>query len=458
MSDTMIVGNPNGQETEVAEKTEAPVAANREGEGDTAFRPAPKPRFTFGQLASLLNPELRKIAKEIGLTGFSALRKDDLIIAIIRAQAEELNYRFGGGTLEILPEGYGFLRPKGLLPSDHDVYVSASQIRRFGLRNGDVIWGLVRPPRDSEHYEALLRVEMVNFSDPEAARRRPHFNAITPIFPDEKLALETEQRDISTRLVDLFAPIGKGQRALLVSPPKAGKTTLLKKIANAVTVNYPDIILMVLLIDERPEEVTDMSRSVDGEIIASTFDRPADEHIRVASLALEKAKRLVEMGKDVVLLLDSITRLARASNLVVPPSGRTLSGGMDPAALYFPKRFFGAARNIEEGGSLTIIGTALVDTGSRMDEVIYEEFKGTGNMELHLSRKLAEQRIFPAIDITKSGTRREELLFDEDELSRLWLLRRRIVNVDESGALNLIIDKLKQSPTNRDFLQTIKKA
>jgi transcription termination factor Rho len=299
---------------------------------------------------------------------------------------------------------------------------------------------------------------MVNFSDPEAARRRPHFSAITPIFPDEKLSLETDPREISTRLVDLFAPIGKGQRALLVSPPKAGKTTLLKKIANAVTVNYPDIILMVLLIDERPEEVTDMARSVDGEIIASTFDRPADEHLRVANLALEKAKRLVEVGKDVVLLLDSITRLARASNLVVPPSGRTLSGGMDPAALYFPKRFFGAARNIEEGGSLTIIGTALVDTGSRMDEVIYEEFKGTGNMELHLSRKLSEQRIFPAIDITKSGTRREELLLDEDELSRIWLLRRRIVNVDESGALNLIIDKLKQSGTNRDFLLTIKKS
>lgn len=417
---------------------------------------AARPRHTFGHLASLLNPELRKIAKELGLSGFSALRKDDLIIAILKAQAEELNYRFGGGTLEILPEGYGFLRPKGLLPSNHDVYVSASQIRRFGLRNGDVIWGLVRPPRDSEQYEALLRVEMVNFSDPEAARRRPHFNAITPIFPDERMALETDSREISTRLVDLFAPIGKGQRALLVSPPKAGKTTMLKKIANAITVNYPDLILMVLLIDERPEEVTDMSRSVDGEIIASTFDRPADEHIRVANLALEKAKRLVEAGKDVVLLLDSITRLARASNLVVPPSGRTLSGGMDPAALYFPKRFFGAARNIEEGGSLTIIGTALVDTGSRMDEVIYEEFKGTGNMELHLSRKLAEQRVFPAIDIIRSGTRREELLMDEDELSRVWLLRRRLANVDESGALNLIIDKLKQSATNRDFLQTIK--
>ncbi|MDD3707669.1 MAG: transcription termination factor Rho, partial [Aminobacterium sp.] len=288
--------------------------------------------------------------------------------------------------------------------------------------------------------------------------RRPHFGALTPIFPDSRLTLETDPKEISTRLIDLFAPMGKGQRALLVSPPKAGKTTVLKKIANAVTVNHPDIILMVLLIDERPEEVTDMARSVDGEIIASTFDRPAEEHLRVANLTLEKAKRLVETGKDVVLLLDSITRLARASNLVVPPSGRTLSGGMDPAALYFPKRFFGAARNIEEGGSLTIIGTALVDTGSRMDDVIYEEFKGTGNMELHLSRKLSEQRIFPAVDITKSGTRREELLMPEEDLSRIWLLRRRMVNVDEAGALSLIIDKLKKSPTNKDFLLTIKMA
>lgn len=456
MSGVLADKELNVSEMETAGLKAGQEAAPQEPEAEATAPSAPRPRHTFGHLASLLNPELRRIAKELGLTGFSALRKDDLIIAILKAQAEELKFRFGGGTLEILPEGYGFLRPKGLLPSNHDVYVSASQIRRFGLRNGDVIWGLVRPPRDSEQYEALLRVEMVNFSDPEAARRRPHFSAITPIFPDERLSLETDAREISTRLVDLFAPIGKGQRALLVSPPKAGKTTMLKKIANSITVNYPDLILMVLLIDERPEEVTDMSRSVDGEIIASTFDRPADEHIRVANLALEKAKRLVEAGKDVVLLLDSITRLARASNLVVPPSGRTLSGGMDPAALYFPKRFFGAARNIEEGGSLTIIGTALVDTGSRMDEVIFEEFKGTGNMELHLSRKLAEQRVFPAIDIIRSGTRREELLMDEDELSRVWLLRRRLANVDESGALNLVIDKLKQSATNRDFLQTIK--
>jgi transcription termination factor Rho len=432
------------------------VVVETAGEADS--RNAPRPKYSYSRLAPKIISDLRKVAKDLGVSGFSSLRKDDLIVAILKSQADAMNFRFGGGTLEVLAEGYGFLRPKGLLPSDNDVYVSSSQIRRFGLRNGDVIWGFVRPPKDQEHYEALLRVEMVNFSDPEAARKRPQFGALTPIFPDEKLTLETDPKEISTRLVDLFSPIGKGQRALVVSPPKAGKTTLIKRIANSITQNYPDIILMVLLIDERPEEVTDMARSVDGEIIASTFDRPADEHMRVANLALEKAKRLVEAGKDVVLLLDSITRLARASNLVVPPSGRTLSGGMDPAALYFPKRFFGAARNIEEGGSLTIIGTALVDTGSRMDDVIYEEFKGTGNMELHLSRKLAEQRVFPAIDITKSGTRREELLFSEEDLGKLWLLRRRIVSVDESAALSLIIDKLKQSASNREFFMSIKLA
>lgn len=419
---------------------------------------AVRPKHSFGALCGLNVPDLRKVAKEVGVTGASALRKDDLVVAILKEQSEKMGHRFGGGTLEVLAEGYGFLRPKGLLPSDHDIYVSASQIRRFGLRNGDVVWGVIRAPKDQEHYEALLRVELVNFSDPEAARRRPHFEQLVPIFPDQRLRLETEARQIAPRLVDLFSPIGKGQRALLVSPPKAGKTTLLKQLANAITTNHQEVILMVLLIDERPEEVTDMARSVDGEIIASTFDRPAEEHMRVANLALEKAKRLVEVGKDVVLLLDSITRLARASNLVVPPSGRTLSGGMDPAALYFPKRFFGAARNIENGGSLTIIGTALVETGSRMDEVIYEEFKGTGNMEVHLARKLAEQRIFPAIDITRSGTRREELLLGEDELQRVWILRRRVGSVDEAEALGLIIDKIKQTSTNRDFLNTIKGA
>ena len=416
----------------------------------------PKPKHTYGYLASKSLVELRKIGREFNVSGPTTLRKDDLIISILRAQAESMNYRFGGGTLEILPEGFGFLRPKGMLPTDNDVYLSVSQIRRFGLRNGDVIWGLIRPPREQEHYEALLRVETVNFSDPEHSRRRAVFGQLTPIFPNVRINLENSPGDWATRLVDMFAPIGLGQRALIVSPPKAGKTTLIKRIARAIATNYPDIILMALLIDERPEEVTDISRSVDGEVIASTFDRPADEHIRVANLALEKAKRLVEAKRDVVILLDSITRLARASNLTVPPSGRTLSGGLDPSGLYFPKRFFGAARNFEEGGSLTIVGTALTDTGSRMDDVIYEEFKGTGNMELHLSRKLAEQRIFPAIDITRSGTRREELLIPEDELARLWVLRKRIVGVDEAGALSLILDKLRQTRSNREFLMSIK--
>ena len=416
----------------------------------------PKPKHTYGYLAAQTLVDLRKIGRELNVPGATALRKDDLIISILRAQAESMNYRFGGGTLEILPEGFGFLRPKGMLPTDNDVYLSVSQIRRFGLRNGDVIWGLIRPPRDQEHYEALLRVETVNFSDPEHSRRRPMFSQLTPIFPNVRINLDSGPGDWATRLVDMFAPIGLGQRALIVSPPKAGKTTLLKRIAKAISTNAPDIILMALLIDERPEEVTDISRSIDGEVIASTFDRPADEHIRVATLALEKAKRLVEVKRDVVILLDSITRLARASNLTVPPSGRTLSGGLDPSGLYFPKRFFGAARNFEEGGSLTIIGTALTDTGSRMDDVIYEEFKGTGNMELHLARKLAEQRIFPAIDITRSGTRREELLLQEDELTRLWVLRKRIVGVDEAGALNLILDKLRQTQNNHEFLMSIK--
>ena len=426
--------------------------------GDRQLIQHPKPKYTYAMLASKSAADLRKMAKDFDVNAPASMRKDDVIIAILKSQAESMNYRFGGGTLEILPENFGFLRPKGMLPTDSDVYLSSSQIRRFGLRNGDVIWGLIRPPRDQEHYEALLRVETVNFTDPEHSRNRPVFAQLTPVFPDKRLSLEYESKDLATRLVDMFAPIGLGQRALIVSPPKAGKTTLLKRIARAIAANSPDVIIMALLIDERPEEVTDISRSIDGEVIASTFDRPADEHIRVANLALEKAKRLVEAKRDVVILLDSITRLARASNLTVPPSGRTLSGGLDPSGLYFPKRFFGAARNFEEGGSLTIIGTALTDTGSRMDDVIYEEFKGTGNMELHLSRKLAEQRIFPAIDITKSGTRREELLMPEDDLKRLWILRKRIAGVDEAGALNLILDKLKQTENNSEFLSSIKLA
>lgn len=446
-----------------APEPEAPPAVSEETPAATQPKHQEKkqtkhqhPKLGFNQLAPQTLAELRKVAKEIGVSSITTRRKDDLINDILKTQAEALGYRYNGGTLECMTDGYGFLRPSGLLPSNNDIYVSASQIKRFGLRNGDVVWGIIRPPKEQEHYEALLRVENVNFSDPEAARHRPHFEALVPIFPTEKLNLEIDRKQIATRIVDIFAPIGKGQRALIVSPPKAGKTTLLKNLAHSITTNHPEVILMVLLIDERPEEVTDMARSVDGEIIASTFDRPAEEHLRVAALALEKAKRLVEVNKDVVLLLDSITRLARASNLIVPPSGRTLSGGMDPAALYFPKKFFGAARNIENGGSLTIIGTSLVETGSRMDDVIYEEFKGTGNMEVHLSRKISEQRIFPALDITKSGTRKEELMVPEGDLQRIWGLRRKIANMDEAEVLNLILDKLRNTPTNRDFLATIK--
>ena len=422
------------------------------------FNAHPKPKYTYAYLAEQSSSELKDLAREFEVENYLNLRKDDLIFAILKAQAESMNYRFGGGTLEILPEGgFGFLRPKGMLPTDSDVYLSASQIRRFGLRNGDVVWGLIRPPREpQEHYEALLRVETVNYSDPEESRRRPLFSNLTPIFPNKRIDLSSATRDLSTRLVDMFAPIGLGQRALIVSPPKAGKTTLLKNIARAITENSQDIILMALLIDERPEEVTDISRSIDGEVIASTFDRPSDEHIRVANLALEKAKRLAEAKRDVVILLDSITRLARASNLTVPPSGRTLTGGLDPSGLYFPKRFFGAARNFEEGGSLTIIGTALIDTGSRMDDVIYEEFKGTGNMELHLSRQLSEQRIFPAIDIIRSGTRREDLLIEPEDLSRLWVLRKRLAAMDPASALSLIVERIKKTNNNHDFLKLIK--
>ncbi|MCX7828807.1 MAG: transcription termination factor Rho [Thermanaerothrix sp.] len=456
MDDLLMEARPEeapAEENKAKEEVREPKRAGR------SKRSQPQaPKLSFTKLSSMGVTELRKLAREAGVSGFSSMKKDDLVLAVLKAHSEKQGQRLGGGTLECMTDGYGFLRGPGLLPAPGDIYVSPSQIKRFGLRNGDLVWGVVRPPKDQEHYEALVRVETVNYQDPESLRSRPAFESLTPIFPDRRLRLETTPQEISTRLIDLFAPIGKGQRALIVSPPKAGKTTLLKKIANAVTHNHPEVTLMVLLIDERPEEVTDMARSVKGEIIASTFDRPSDEHIRVASLALEKAKRLVEAKRDVVLLLDSITRLARASNLVVPPSGRTLSGGMDPAALYFPKRFFGAARNIESGGSLTIIGTALVETGSRMDDVIYEEFKGTGNMEVHLSRKISEQRIFPAVDITKSGTRREDLLMEEEVLQKLWVLRRRIANMDEAEVLSLILEKLKNTPTNRDFLATVKMA
>ena len=375
---------------------------------------------------------------------------------LLRAETEREGLIFASGVLEILPDGYGFLRVSGYTPGPDDVYVSPSQIRRFGLRTGDLVLGQVRRPKDGERYYALLRVKAVNMRDPEEAMARPNFDELTPIYPNERLRLEVpHQRDVATRLIDVIAPLGKGQRGMIVAPPKAGKTTVLKKIANSITANHPEVELIVLLIDERPEEVTDMQRSVDGEVISSTFDMPPDNHVRVADLVLERAKRMVEHGQDVVILLDSITRLARAHNLVVPPSGRTLSGGVDPAALHRPKRFFGAARNIEEGGSLTILATALIETGSRMDEVIYEEFKGTGNMELHLDRKLAERRIFPAIDINRSGTRKEELLYTEKELEVAWVLRKLINSMGTADTTDLLIERLTNTKSNAEFIELV---
>jgi transcription termination factor Rho len=397
--------------------------------------------------------ELYKLAKEFQIPYYSQLKKKELIFAILRAQAERDGLMFMQGVLEILPEGYGFLRPINYLPSSEDIYISQSQIRRFDLRMGDLVSGKVRPPKENERYFGLLQVEAVNGEDPELASERLHFPALTPLYPQKKLVLETSPDRISVRLMDLISPVGLGQRGLIVAPPKAGKTILLKEIANSISENYPDIHLFVLLIDERPEEVTDMQRSVKGEVIASTFDELPENHIKVAELVLERAKRLVEGKKDVVILLDSITRLARAYNLVIPPSGRTLSGGIDPAAFHRPKRFFGSARNVEEGGSLTILATSLIETGSRMDDVIYEEFKGTGNMELHLDRKLAERRIFPAIDIRRSGTRREELLLTKEELDKLWMIRK---NMNEShDYVESFIKKLAETKTNAEFLQSI---
>ncbi len=361
------------------------------------------------------------------------------------------------GTLDLLPDGFGFLRTKGYTQSDEDIYVSLSQIRRFSLRRGDEVTGQVREPKDSEKYNALLKIEAVNGLDPETARARPNFDALTPLFPTNRLRLETKPTEIATRVIDLMAPIGKGQRGLIVSPPKAGKTTILKQIANSITENSPDVYLLVLLVDERPEEVTDMQRSVRGEVVSSTFDQPSDNHIQVAELVLDRVKRLVESGRDVVVLLDSITRLARAYNLSAPASGRILSGGVDSTALFPPKKFFGAARNVEEGGSLTILATALVDTGSRMDEVSFEEFKGTGNMELHLDRKLADKRIFPAIDIERSGTRKEELLMEETEAVMVWKLRNVLHALDPGAAIELLISKLRDTKNNDQFLKEIGK-
>lgn len=403
--------------------------------------------------------ELYEIAKELKLVGFSRLRKKDLIMEVMKAQIQKDGLIYAQGILEILPDGYGFLRPFAYLPSQEDIYVSPSQIRRFDLRTGDLVGGQVRRPKENERFYALLRVETINGFSPEVTQDRIGFEVLTPIHPIERIFLEKNQEDYATRIIDLIAPIGLGQRGLIVAPPKAGKTILLQKIANAITQNYPDIELIILLIDERPEEVTEMQRSVQGrvEVVASTFDELPENHVKVSEMVLERAKRLVEHKKDVVILLDSITRLARAHNLVVPPSGRTLSGGVDPAALHKPKRFFGAARKIEEGGSLTILATALVETGSRMDEVIFEEFKGTGNMELVLDRRLAEKRIFPAIDIKRSSTRREELLMSKEHLDAVWAFRRRFAQNGSIEVMEVLLDALKKSKTNADLIRGMNK-
>ena len=401
--------------------------------------------------------ELAKLANELEVPGASGMRRQDLIFAILQTQAEKNGVISGSGVLEILPDGFGFLRAVdyNYLPSPDDIYISPSQIRRFSLRTGDTVSGEVRPPKEGEKYFALLKVDEVNFESPEAARDKILFDNLTPLYPEEKLNLEFNPENLSTRIMDLFTPIGKGQRGLIVSPPRAGKTVLLQDIAHSITANHKEVILMVLLIDERPEEVTDMQRSVAGEVISSTFDEPATRHVQVAEMVIEKAKRLVEHKKDVVILLDSITRLARAYNTVVPPSGKVLSGGVDSNALHKPKRFFGAARNIENGGSLTIISTALIDTGSRMDEVIFEEFKGTGNMELHLDRRIADRRVFPAFDLIRSGTRKEELLIPKANLNRIWILRRLLQEMNPVDAMEFIMDKVRKTENNKIFLDSM---
>ncbi len=397
--------------------------------------------------------ELYQYAKDFEISNFAKMKKKELIFAILKTQTENEGLLFMEGVLEILADGFGFLRPINYLPSDEDIYISASQIRKFDLRTGDWVAGKARPPKENERYFGLLHVDAVNGQDPNLAGDRLHFPALTPIYPTERITLEKEPNHIATRIMDLMVPVGLGQRGLIVAPPKAGKTLLLKEIANSISVNYPDIKLLILLIDERPEEVTDMQRSVNAEVISSTFDERPENHIKVSELVLERAQRLVEAKKDVVVLLDSITRLSRAYNLVVPPSGRTLSGGLDPAALYRPKKFFGSARNIEEGGSLTILATALIDTGSRMDDIIYEEFKGTGNMELHLDRRLAERRIFPAIDVKRSGTRREETLLSKEHLERVWNLRKMMS--DQPDFSERIIKQVHDTKTNEQLLEQL---
>ncbi|HUL44705.1 MAG TPA: transcription termination factor Rho [Bacteroidota bacterium] len=409
------------------------------------------------ELKSKKISELTKIAKELNISGYTDLRKQDMIFKILEAQTEKDGLTFSKGVLEVLPDGYGFLRSVdyNYLPSPDDIYVSPSQIKKFNLRTGDSVSGQVRPPKEGERFFALLRVEAVNDETPDAIRDRVLFDNLTPLYPNGRIMLETSPGEYAMRIMDLLTPLGKGQRGMIVSPPKAGKTILLQKIANSILRNHPEVFLIVLLIDERPEEVTDMERSVNAEVVSSTFDEPPERHVQVADMVLEKSKRLVEAKRDVVILLDSITRLARAHNTVVPHSGKILSGGVDANALHRPKRFFGAARNVEEGGSLTIIATALVETGSRMDEVIFEEFKGTGNMEIILDRKLADKRIFPAIDVNRSGTRKEELLLDADELNRVWILRKFLSDYSTVEAMEFLIEKMRGTKSNKEFLRSM---
>src|ERR1700751_2490746 len=413
--------------------------------------------MTISELKEKNITELTKIARALDLPGASGLRKQDLIFKILQAQSEKEGHIFAEGVLEILPDGYGFLRSPdyNYLPGPDDIYVSPSQIRKFGLKTGDTNTGQGSPPHEGEKYFALVKIEAVNFESPDEARNKILFDNLTPLYPQERLKLETVRENISARVMDLLTPLGKGQRGLIVSPPRAGKTMLLQNIANSITTNHPEVVLIVLLIDERPEEVTDMQRSVKGEVISSTFDEPAARHVQVAEMVIEKAKRLVEHKRDVVILLDSITRLARAYNTIVPPSGKVLSGGVDSNALQRPKRFFGAARNIEEGGSLTIMATALIDPGSRMDEVIFEEFKGTGNMELHVDRRLVEKRVWPAIDINRSGTRKEELLITKEDLNRIWILRKVLSQLSVVEAMEFLLDKMHGTKTNKEFFESM---
>jgi len=411
----------------------------------------------IGELKKKKISELTALAQDMNIPGYSGLRKQELIFRILEAQTQQDGNIFSEGVLEILPDGYGFLRSSdtNYLPGPDDIYISPSQIKRFSLRTGDTVSGQIRPPKDNERFFALIKVEAVNYENPEEAKSKILFDNLTPLYPDERIELEVSAKEYTTRIMDMLTPIGKGQRGLIVAQPYTGKTTILQRIANSITKNHPEITMIVLLIDERPEEVTDMERSVKAEVVSSTFDEPAERHVQVADMVLEKAKRLVEYGRDVVILLDSITRLARAHNVVVPHSGKILSGGVDSNALHRPKRFFGAARNVEEGGSLTIIATALIDTGSRMDEVIFEEFKGTGNMEIQLNRQLSERRIFPAIDINKSSTRKEELLQDAKELNRVWILRKLLNELTMTEAMEFLVDKMRGSKNNKQFLESM---